>query len=236
MMQASMDMLLGSRSGADHELAGRAALALRLHSVPAISSKPLPSQRRYCIHQGSLYCPLCSLHHPAHAKDIYHLPTVVFSRTLCRVRAPNVRRVLMLCHQLVMHERRRWPPHLRSLYQDYCMQNDTSRSLRIRRSLAADEAGVFANPAYSPPSPAAEILELPQPARLVRKTSIAALRATIAARALPVLKSPLEAFQQRRSKSVNLSVPLQETEVSRHEGVCVASTRSMQLEAAGRMC
>ena len=45
-VQASMDMLLGSRFGADHEVARRAALALRLHSVPAISSKPLPSQRR----------------------------------------------------------------------------------------------------------------------------------------------------------------------------------------------
>ena len=85
------------------------------------------------------------------------------------------------------------------------------------RSLAADEAGVFANPAYSPPSPAAEMPELPQPARLVRKTSMAALRATIVARALPVLKSPLEAFQQRRSKSVNLPVPSQETEVSRKQ-------------------
>ena len=49
MMQASMDMLLGSRFAADHESARHAALALQLHSVPpAIASKPLPSQRRCC--------------------------------------------------------------------------------------------------------------------------------------------------------------------------------------------
>ncbi len=45
-----MDMLLGSRFGADHELARRAALALRLHSVPAVNSKPLPSQIRSACH------------------------------------------------------------------------------------------------------------------------------------------------------------------------------------------
>ncbi len=81
-------------------------------------------------------------------------------------------------------------------------------------SLAAGEAGVFANPAYSPPSPAAETLELPRPAPLVRKTSIAALKATFVAKALPVLRNPLEALQQRRSNSVKLPVPPQEAEVS----------------------
>ncbi len=84
-------------------------------------------------------------------------------------------------------------------------------------SVAADEAGVFANPAYSPPSPAAETLELPRPAPLVRKTSIAALKATFVAKALPILKNPLEAFQQRRSNSVKLPVPSQEVEVSQKQ-------------------
>ena len=81
-------------------------------------------------------------------------------------------------------------------------------------SVAADEAGVFANPAYSPPSPASETLELSRPALLVRKTSIAALKATIVAKALAVLRNPLEAFQQRRSNSVKLPTPSQEAEVS----------------------
>ena len=87
-------------------------------------------------------------------------------------------------------------------------------------SIAAGEAGVFANPAYSPPSPAAETPELSRPAPLVRKTSIAALKATFVAKALPVLKNPLEAFQQRRSNSVKLPVPSQEAEVST-EPVCM---------------
>lgn len=48
-----MGMLLGSRSGADHELARRAAHTLQLGSAPpvAIASKPLPSQRR-CVPPG----------------------------------------------------------------------------------------------------------------------------------------------------------------------------------------
>lgn len=96
-------------------------------------------------------------------------------------------------------------------------QKDMSRNLHVWCSLAADEAGVFANPAYSPPSPAAETLELPRQAPLARKTSMAALRAAVMARALPVLKSPLEAFQQRRSKSVDVPIPSQETEVSRKQ-------------------
>lgn len=76
MMQASMDMLLGSRSGADHEAARRAALALRLHSVPAINSKPLPSQRRSCFYNQSLHRVLCSLPHSAQAKMMQYSPSV----------------------------------------------------------------------------------------------------------------------------------------------------------------
>ena len=48
LLQASISMLMGSRSDADHDLARRAAHALQLHtSVPgAIASKQLPSQQR----------------------------------------------------------------------------------------------------------------------------------------------------------------------------------------------
>ena len=48
LLQASISMLMGSRSDADHDLARRAALALQLHTdVPgAIASKQLPSQQR----------------------------------------------------------------------------------------------------------------------------------------------------------------------------------------------
>ena len=48
LLQASISMLMGSRSDADYDLARRAALALQLHTgVPgAIASKQLPSQQR----------------------------------------------------------------------------------------------------------------------------------------------------------------------------------------------
>ena len=48
LLQASISMLMGSQSDADHDLARRAALALQLHTgVPgAIASKQLPSQQR----------------------------------------------------------------------------------------------------------------------------------------------------------------------------------------------
>ena len=82
-------------------------------------------------------------------------------------------------------------------------------------SLAACEAGMFANPAYSPPTPAAETLKLQRPAPLVRKSSIGAIKAAIVAKALPLLRNPLEAIQQRRSNSVNPPAPSQEAEVGR---------------------
>ena len=48
LLQASIGMLMGSRSDTDHDLARRAALALQLHTgAPSpIASKQLPSQRR----------------------------------------------------------------------------------------------------------------------------------------------------------------------------------------------
>ena len=72
---------------------------------------------------------------------------------------------------------------------------------------------MFANPAYSPPSPAAETLALPRPGPLSRKSSMASIKATIVAKALPLLRNPLEALQQRRSSSVNPPAPLLEAEV-----------------------
>ena len=74
---------------------------------------------------------------------------------------------------------------------------------------------MFANPAYSPPSPAAETLALPRPGPLARKSSMATIKATIVAKALPLLRNPLEAIQQRRSNSVNPPAPSQEAEVGR---------------------
>ena len=59
-------------------------------------------------------------------------------------------------------------------------------------------------PAYALASASKQTLELPgavQRAPIVRRASLTAIKTAIAARALPVLKAPLEAFQ-RRSNSL----------------------------------
>ena len=57
-------------------------------------------------------------------------------------------------------------------------------------------------PAYAPALVSKQTPELPgtvQRAPITRKASLTAIKAAVAARALPVLKAPLEAFQRRSS-------------------------------------